>query len=65
MPNKSEIHRQFNDTLHRKRKTLNALETSAVTMFFGVENSEDLITQKSVELYNVGETIVNNLLDKT
>ena len=63
METKSTLHKQFMDAVLAKKINLTSSQNSAVTMFFGVENSRDLISNRSLSLYKEGEQIVNKTLN--
>lgn len=60
---KAAKYSDFQSAVLAKKIHLNNAENSAVTMYFGVENPDTLISQKSVELYKQGEAIVNKVLE--
>lgn len=63
MSQKSIKYAKFSKLVLEKKIHLNSAENSAVTMYFGVPNKEDLISLKSAELYDQGKAIVNKVLE--
>ena len=64
METKGTLHKRFTDAALAKKINLTATQNSAVTIFFGVEKSEDLISSRSLSLYKEGEQIVNKTINK-
>lgn len=60
---KSTLYSKFREELLKRKIILNSAENSAVTVFFGVNRSEDLISQDSINLYRSGEAIVNKIME--
>jgi hypothetical protein len=63
METKGTLHKQFMDAVLVKKINLDSSENSAVTMFFGVESTRDLISNRSLALYKEGKQIVNKTLN--
>lgn len=64
METKGTLHNRFTSEVIAKKINLTAAQTNAVTIFFGMENSTQLITQRSVALYNEGEQLANKILNR-
>jgi len=62
METKGTLHKRFMDAVLAKKINLTAAQNSAVTMFFGVEKSKDLISNRSLSLYEEGRQIVNEII---
>lgn len=60
---KSELYKKFTEACLIKKVNLDNAENTAVTVFFGVNKSSDLISQKSIDCYQQGESIVNRVLN--
>lgn len=64
METKGSLHKAFMDAVIAKKINLTAAQTSAITIFFGVETIKDLISSRSLSLYKEGEQIVNKSLNR-
>lgn len=62
METKGALHKRFMDAVLAKKINLTASQNSAVTMFFGVESINQLISPRPKILYQEGEQIVNKTL---
>jgi len=64
MATKGILHKQFMDASVKKKITYSAAESSALTIFFGLENSNNLISRKSLALYHQGMELVKKTLNE-
>jgi NAD(P)H-flavin reductase len=59
---KQKLYQEFSAAVLAKKVNHNSNEYNAITVFFGVNSEEDLISAKALAAYSVGKELVNKIL---